>query len=572
MRCSLLSMAGFNSPSPKWRQVDIMGWQTHALGLLAFLLWRNFKDQPIPWAIGIYPLLLLFSRLEYFLKARADPREPPLIPHPYLPFVGHLIGMFRYGAKYYDIVNKEAKYPIYTLLTLTSRTVIVASPQIAAVVQRANKSLSFYGAILSVTERMVGFDKTAMSVIWENVDRDSGDHGLMNESHDMVSSMLGPGPTLNSMSAIQLDAIADAMNSYIPTPRARPDTLDCGKPAKLTRLMDFTKHVFTTSNAYAFYGPENPFVLNPGLDKVWWTFEDSIKQFIADIVPSLTAPTANTARNKMVAALEDYARHERYNTASPLIRQRFALNFRNGLSIASTARSELILLFAIMGNAVPTTFWLLANIFSRPKLLQTLREQCGAAVTITNGEQGEVRTLSISKLKECAPLLVSCFRETLRGIIALTSVRYVREDVSILEYRLRKGSVVQMASGVIHSDTSIWGPDAAEFKPDRFLGRDESGATYALPLPPSVPSAAFRAFGGGSVICPGRHFALSEIIGFTALVLLGWEIESENGGLIQCPLKDDMKIPFTPMKPVRDVDMKITRRDGYEGCEWRLEL
>ncbi|KAF2492303.1 cytochrome P450 [Lophium mytilinum] len=419
---------------------------------------------------------------------------------------------------------------------------------------------------------MVGFDKAAMSAIWENVDRDNGNHGLMNESHDMIASMLGPGPMLNSMSAIQLDAIADAMNSYIRTPRTKPDTLDGGKPVKLTGLMDFTKHVFTTSNAFAFYGPENPFILNPGLDKIWWTFEDSIKHFIAGFVPSLTAPTAIAARHKMVAALEDYARHERYNTASPLIRQRYAINFRNGLNIAGTARSELILLFAIMGNAVPSTFWLLVNIFSRPKLLQTLREQCGAAVTVTVGEQGEVRTLNISKLKECAPLLISCFRETLRNIIALTSVRYVREDVSILQYRIRKGSIVQMASGVIHSDPSTWGLDAAEFKPDRFLGQDKSGAASALPHPPSIPGAAFRAFGGGSVICPGRHFALSEICGFTALVLLGWEIESENGGVVQSPLKDDMKIPFTPTKPVRDVDVRIARRDGFEDCEWRFEL
>jgi hypothetical protein len=33
-----------------------------------------------------------------------DPREPPIISHP-IPFIGHVIGMFKHGASYFDFIK-----------------------------------------------------------------------------------------------------------------------------------------------------------------------------------------------------------------------------------------------------------------------------------------------------------------------------------------------------------------------------------------------------------------------------------------------------------------------------------
>ena len=35
---------------------------------------------------------------------REHPQEPPYI-HPRIPFIGHLIGMIRYGAKYFEYIK-----------------------------------------------------------------------------------------------------------------------------------------------------------------------------------------------------------------------------------------------------------------------------------------------------------------------------------------------------------------------------------------------------------------------------------------------------------------------------------
>jgi lipid-A-disaccharide synthase-like uncharacterized protein len=53
------------------------------------------------WGILIVGLLLV--GLHYcvqFLTTKHDPREPPLIS-PKIPFIGHLVGLLRYGLAYY---------------------------------------------------------------------------------------------------------------------------------------------------------------------------------------------------------------------------------------------------------------------------------------------------------------------------------------------------------------------------------------------------------------------------------------------------------------------------------------
>jgi hypothetical protein len=47
---------------------------------------------------------ILFIAGSRLISVKYDPREPPLISHP-IPFIGHVIGMFRHGAKYFDFIK-----------------------------------------------------------------------------------------------------------------------------------------------------------------------------------------------------------------------------------------------------------------------------------------------------------------------------------------------------------------------------------------------------------------------------------------------------------------------------------
>ena len=425
--------------------------------------------------------------------------------------------------------------------------------------------------ILEVTKRLIAFDEPTMHIVHDNANRENGDHGLMPETHDMTSSVLGPGPILSSISSIQLEIFTNMLG--------QPEFLGDGAR---TGLMEFVKNIFTTSNALAIYGPENPFVVHPDLVNDFWSYENGMLPLLADICPAITARKPYLARKRMLKGLQEFVETERYKKASTLIQQRVSINLKHGLTTKMAGNAELIMLFGIIGNAVPTTFWLLANIFSRPALLAELRQEAEKAVIRKDQEA----IVSVNMLKTSCPLLVSAYRETLRTISNTSSVRYVLEDTLIAnKYLLKKNSIVQIASGVIHVDENVWGADAATFNPRRFIssssnnnteqfstGSGAAGSQTATQLPKNVPSAAYRAFGGGSVICPGRHFAQNEIVGFAALMLLAFDVTTEDGGVIGLPEKDDRRIPLGVMKPAKDVRVRIRRREASEWMRWGLEL
>lgn len=54
--------------------------------------------------LASFVLTILTVALASLFSVKYDPREPPIISHP-IPFVGHIIGMFTHGAKYFDFIK-----------------------------------------------------------------------------------------------------------------------------------------------------------------------------------------------------------------------------------------------------------------------------------------------------------------------------------------------------------------------------------------------------------------------------------------------------------------------------------
>ena len=61
--------------------------------------------------------------LDYFYVPKQLPNEPPLVGH-HIPYIGHIIGLLRYGTRYYQIIRyilsttNSSLLSIYTLLVL----------------------------------------------------------------------------------------------------------------------------------------------------------------------------------------------------------------------------------------------------------------------------------------------------------------------------------------------------------------------------------------------------------------------------------------------------------------------
>lgn len=112
--------------------------------------------------------------------------------------------------------------------------------------------------------------------------------------------------------------------------------------------------------------------------------------------------------------------------------------------------------------------------------------------------------------------LEACIRETLRaqGPINLIQVFPKKDEVIGGKYFVPKGATVRVNMPGLHHDPRVWGPDHAEFKPERLLdGRFEA-----------LPNCAWKPFGNGSRACIGRALAEQEMVMATAMIFQRFDV------------------------------------------------
>jgi cytochrome P450 len=99
------------------------------------------------------------------------------------------------------------------------------------------------------------------------------------------------------------------------------------------------------------------------------------------------------------------------------------------------------------------------------------------------------------------PYMDAVFKESLRLMPpAPMTLRVAGEDQIIAGAFVPKGTWLQVDTRAIQTDPAIWGADAAEFKPERWLGVDARTVTLG-----------FNAFGAGTLSCVGARFAEVEV-------------------------------------------------------------
>ncbi|KAJ9151326.1 Cytochrome p450 protein [Pleurostoma richardsiae] len=453
------------------------------------------------------------------------------------------------GAYVKSLGLRNRDKPIFTLPVPASRIYIVTDPSLAAAVQRASKALSFTPLVPDITRRVLGLDAAAADALRQNIDPEPGDpRGFLADMHDMVYGFLGPGEDLDALTLDAAAELAAQVNTYAEEARGRlPD-------GEVVDLLSWVRHFVTVGTARFLYGQENPLALHPELEQAFWDFDHGLGGLLMGVLPSVTARKPYKRREAIVAAFTEYLEAGVHLEASRIVRNRVEIAERYGWPPSRTARSELSFLFAGIVNTATATFWTVLRVFADRALLQAVRAELGAAATAGKGEEGGSSggddrnhlLLSVQAVRAGCPTLHAVLRECLRLGSDNFSTRLVKADTLLAErYFLRQGSVVQIAGGVIHADRSLWGDDAEEFNPRRFLEEEDGGGKRRRKEHP----AAFRAFGGGKTLCPGRHFATAEIMAFVAMIVLMFDPEAPDGGKIGVPNKDDHVLPVHILEP-----------------------
>ncbi|KAF1967488.1 cytochrome P450 [Bimuria novae-zelandiae CBS 107.79] len=490
------------------------------------------------------------AAVTFLCRTKIDPREPPPI-HSTIPFFGHIIGVLREGPLYIARISAKSNAPIFTMPMLGGKSYVCRDPQFAALIQRASSTLDFDGIVADMTPRLVGSDRRTRQMLKNNT-------AWMKRSHEVINPPLGQ-QRMGAITAIQLRQFSEFVNQ-----------VQDGQEVDLFRFIT-TK--VTASTMRAFYGPRNPFAVDPSLIGAFWDWESDIVAYMTGILPSIFAQKARNGLERCVEGFDKYAKVDGYKDAYYLLQNRKALHEEIGISRHEHARLELGICLAFNPNASTIAFWILNNICSRPELLAEIREEIEKNAIIAPG------TISFPKLRDACPLLNSVYKETMRTTAPMTSARLVREDTVIADtYLLRKGAFVQIAGSLLHEDASIWGPDVSSFNPRRFQhfsngSKTDINGNVSSAKADQIHASAFRGFGGGASLCPGRHIAQMEIISLTAAIVSAFDLVAPEGKHVVAwdPPRNVKKFIIAAVKPLELLKVRFKKREGTENVQWILQ-
>lgn len=291
------------------------------------------------------------------------------------------------------------------------------------------------------------------------------------------------------------------------------------------------------------------------------------------LLSPITARKGCRGRQRISDAFVEYFQNGGLKDGSAFAQSRFASASKHKLILADIARLEVVTLIGTLTSTIRTVTWMLYHIYSDPKVLSDCRGEVPKIMTMVNTGQGTLlRSLDITKLKSNCPVLGSTFQEVLRRHAVGTSVRQVMSD-TFLEgtYLLRKGSMIIMPGVVVHNDASIWGPDVSAFNHKRFL-KPTLPPSAGKSITRKVPHpSAFRAFGGGTTLCPGRHFATTVTMAITVMFLMRYEMMPVDGRWPQMTAENTNAVAAVE-QPDYEIEVEVKARKGFEEGEWLFRL
>ncbi|KAG0350826.1 hypothetical protein BG005_009660 [Podila minutissima] len=186
----------------------------------------------------------------------------------------------------------------------------------------------------------------------------------------------------------------------------------------------------------------------------------------------------------------------------------------DGKPLSTVMMKDTLMNFVIAGRdttaqALSWMFYLIHRSSARKEILEKLQEETDRIL------KGGYPTYETTKQQKYAE---ACLHETLRlyPSVPQNMKICVEDDVLPGGYKVYKGEKIAWSTWSMGRDTGIWGPDALEFKPERWLTGEK----------PS--SSKFVSFHLGPRTCLGQQFATIEAITMLSLLLQRFTFELVN--------------------------------------------
>lgn len=211
-----------------------------------------------------------------------DPREPPRV-WSRVPFVGHAIGLTRYGPEYFRVAGygsfmnpkspvvsqrfrarkrmlteeiqrrKATKAEIYTLALPGSKTYVSNRLHLMTLIQRNSKSLSFAPFAVMTSKKMAGASDDVLQQLTTE---------FANVPHrSMRNTLQNPSSESNQMSSRMAQEAARHVDKLVF--QAASGTTE------QVMLLEWVRHVVVQASSCGVYGLEHPF-RDPDVERAFW--------------------------------------------------------------------------------------------------------------------------------------------------------------------------------------------------------------------------------------------------------------------------------------------------------------
>ncbi|KAK4580129.1 hypothetical protein LTR86_000332 [Recurvomyces mirabilis] len=188
--------------------------------------------------------------------------------------------------------------------------------------------------------------------------------------------------------------------------------------------------------------------------------------------------------------------------------------------------------FLVAGHETTATamIWALYMMCKHPLIQQKLRDEVRAKLPPLDGED-----VTAAQVDDCSYLHAVC-TEVLRlwAPVSMT-MRAADCDTSIGNQFIPKGTTVILAPCAINTSTHLWGDDALEFKPERWLDADGKANNKGS----AASNFSFLTFLHGPRSCIGQKFAMAEFECLLAAWIGRFDTKFEAGSAIS---KGDFEI------------------------------
>jgi cytochrome P450 len=278
----------------------------------------------------------------------------------------------------------------------------------------------------------------------------------------------------------------------------------------------------------------------------------------------VTARKALRARDRVIDAFRKYFETGGHLQAFPMIPEMYDINKSHGLASEEATKMEMATSLAMLSSGAVTTFWLMFHILSNTNVMQLIQVELHA-ISQDEAENADAiprtKVLNMAIIKDNCPALVAMLNETLRYHSTVINIKQVQHDTKLADqYLLKKHAIVMIPGQSIHHNTGIWGPGANSFDHTRFLSADSKKNLSS--------TSAFRPFGAGVTMCPGRHFSTNVILSLVAMVVLQYDVLPLEGKWVT-PTKKNADLWNAMPKPDWDVSVKLVKM-MEDGLQWKF--